>query len=30
MYTGVHDGQANGYIFHTTDMTSTIGLRFKF
>ena len=30
MYTGVHDGQANGYIFHTTDITSTMGVRFKF
>jgi predicted porin len=30
MYTGVHDGMANGYPFHTTDITSTMGLRFKF
>ena len=30
MYTGVHDGQANGYVFHTTDITSTVGFRFKF
>jgi len=30
MYTGVHDGQANGYLFHTTDITSTVGVRFKF
>ena len=30
MYTGVHDGQANGYVFHTTDITSTMGVRFKF
>jgi predicted porin len=30
MYTGVHDGLANGYPFHTTDITSTMGLRFKF
>jgi len=30
MYTGVHDGQANGYAFHTTDITSTVGVRFKF
>ena len=30
MYTGVHDGLANGYIYHTTDITSTMGVRFKF
>jgi len=30
MYTGVHDGQANGYAFHTTDITTTTGVRFKF
>lgn len=30
MYTGVKNGQANGYIFHTTDITSTMGVRFKF
>jgi predicted porin len=30
MYTGVHDGMANGYAFHTTDITSTVGVRFKF
>jgi predicted porin len=30
MYTGVHDGLANGYLFHTTDITTTIGVRFKF
>ncbi|MHB8476341.1 MAG: porin [Steroidobacteraceae bacterium] len=30
MYTGVHDGLANGYIFHTTDITTTMGVRFKF
>jgi predicted porin len=30
MYTGVHDGLANGYIFHTTDINPTIGVRFKF
>ncbi|HEX3396352.1 MAG TPA: porin [Steroidobacteraceae bacterium] len=29
-YTGVHDGMANGYAFHTTDLTSTVGVRFKF
>ncbi|HEV7612703.1 MAG TPA: porin [Steroidobacteraceae bacterium] len=30
MYSGVHDGLANGYIFHTTDLTTTVGVRFKF
>jgi len=30
MYTAVHDGLANGYAFHTTDITSTVGVRFKF
>ena len=30
MYTGVHDGLANGYIYHTTDITTTTGVRFKF
>jgi predicted porin len=30
MYTGVKDGLANGYLFHTTDITTTMGLRFKF
>ncbi len=29
-YTGVHDGMANGYVFHTTDLTTTTGVRFKF
>ncbi len=29
-YTAVHDGLANGYVFHTTDITSTVGVRFKF
>jgi predicted porin len=29
MFTGVHDGLANGYI-HSTDMNPTIGLRYKF
>ena len=29
-YTGVHDGLANGYVFHTTDLTTTVGVRFKF
>jgi predicted porin len=30
MYSGVHDGLANGYLFHTTDLTTTVGVRFKF
>jgi predicted porin len=30
LYTGVHDGLANGYIFHTTDINPTVGLRFTF
>jgi len=30
MYTGVKDGQANGYLYHTTDITTTTGVRFKF
>jgi predicted porin len=30
MYSGVHDGLANGFIFHTTDLTTTVGVRFKF
>jgi predicted porin len=30
MYSGVHDGLAAGYIFHTTDITTTTGVRFKF
>jgi predicted porin len=30
MYSGVHDGLAAGYIFHTTDITTTMGVRFKF
>lgn len=30
MYTGVHGGLANGYIFHTTDINPTIGIRFSF
>jgi hypothetical protein len=29
MYTGVHNGLANGYL-HTTDMNPTIGIRYKF
>jgi predicted porin len=30
MYSGVRDGLAAGYIFHTTDITTTMGVRFKF
>jgi len=30
MYTGVHNGMANGYVFHTTDMNPTVGIRFSF
>jgi predicted porin len=30
MYTGVRDGLAAGYVYHTTDITSTMGVRFKF
>ncbi len=30
MYTGVKDGLANGFIYHTTDITTTTGVRFKF
>jgi len=30
LYTGVHDGLANGYIFHTTDINPTAGVRFTF
>jgi hypothetical protein len=33
MYSGVHDGLAAGYLFHTTDITttvSTVGVRYKF
>jgi predicted porin len=30
MYTGVHGGQANGYVFHTNDVTGTIGIRYTF
>ena len=30
MYTGVHGGQANGYVFHTNDVTGTIGVRYTF
>jgi predicted porin len=30
MYSGVRDGLANGFLFHTTDITTTAGVRFKF
>ena len=30
MYSGVHDGLANGYIFHTNNLNPTVGVRFKF
>lgn len=30
MYSGVHDGVANGYDFHTTNLNPTIGARYKF
>ncbi len=30
MYSGVHDGVANGYTFNTTNINPTIGVRFKF
>ncbi len=30
MYSGVHDGVASGYAFHTTNINPTIGLRYKF
>ncbi len=30
MYSGVHDGAANGYAFYTTNLNPTIGLRYKF
>jgi predicted porin len=30
MYSGVHDGLANGYPFNTTNINPTIGVRFKF
>jgi predicted porin len=30
LYTGVHGGLANGYVFHTTDMNPTVGIRFAF
>jgi predicted porin len=30
MYSGVHDGVASGYSFHTTNINPTIGVRYKF
>jgi predicted porin len=30
MYSGVHDGVANGYVFYTTNINPTIGVRYKF
>ena len=30
MYSMVHDGLANGYLYSTNDMNPTIGIRFKF
>ncbi len=30
MYSGVHDGVANGYAFYTTSIDPTIGVRYKF
>ncbi len=30
MYSGVHDGMANGYPYYTTNINPTIGLRYKF
>jgi predicted porin len=30
MYSGVKNGLANGYTFHTTNINPTIGVRFKF
>ena len=30
MYSGVHNGLANGYTFQTTNIDPTIGIRFKF
>jgi hypothetical protein len=30
MYSGMHDGLANGYHFHTTNLDPTIRERFKF
>jgi predicted porin len=30
MYSGVRDGLANGYLFHTNNLNPTVGVRFKF
>jgi predicted porin len=30
MYSGVHDGVANGYDFYTTNINPTVGVRYKF
>jgi predicted porin len=30
MYSGVHDGVASGYNFHTTNINPTVGVRYKF
>jgi len=30
MYSSVHNGLANGYIYHTNNLNPTVGLRFKF
>ena len=30
MYSGVRDGLASGFPYHTTDITTTAGVRFKF
>ncbi len=30
MYSAVHGGLANGYIYHTTNINPTVGVRFKF
>jgi predicted porin len=30
LYSGVHDGLANGYAFYTTNINPTIGVRYKF
>jgi predicted porin len=30
MYSGVHDGLANGYPYNTTNINPTVGVRFKF
>jgi hypothetical protein len=30
MYSGVRNGLANGYLFHTNNLNPTVGVRFKF